>query len=346
MDKKKFGLFIKESRIKKGYTQKELAELLYLDVTAISKWERGVSYPDITLIPDICKYLDVNEHELIESSKDENYARMKKEAKIYSNIRNSIFYISVISYIITIIICFIVNLAVSHKLSWFFVVLSSLICAFTFCPTILRFIKKKKMLLFLLSTFLGLFLLFLTCSIYTKNYWFYVAGIGTLLGYYVVFYPIIFFKKELYIDNIKFSKLKKYYTLTYALGCLLLTIILLFFVDMYRGINLKNSLLIALYAYSILFIYGFLDLFNINRLIRGGIKFLLFDGYLLGLYKVFILLLEDANNNYSINLLDWKNHTNGNVSFLIMLVFGIIGIIFIILGIINKRKLQNNKNKL
>ena len=47
MEKKKFGQFIKENRIKKGYTQKELADLLFVDVTAVSKWERGVSYPDI-----------------------------------------------------------------------------------------------------------------------------------------------------------------------------------------------------------------------------------------------------------------------------------------------------------
>ena len=32
---------------------------------AISKWERGVSYPDITLISDICRILDMSEHEFI-----------------------------------------------------------------------------------------------------------------------------------------------------------------------------------------------------------------------------------------------------------------------------------------
>ena len=55
MEKKKFGSFIKESRLKKGLTQQELANLLYIDVSAVSKWERGVSFPDITLISSICK---------------------------------------------------------------------------------------------------------------------------------------------------------------------------------------------------------------------------------------------------------------------------------------------------
>ena len=77
MDKVKFGSYIKESRIKKNYTQQELADLLFVDVTTVSKWERGVSYPDITLVPDICKILEISEHELIESSHDFEYRKMK-----------------------------------------------------------------------------------------------------------------------------------------------------------------------------------------------------------------------------------------------------------------------------
>ena len=99
---------LQELRKMNGYSQEVLAEKLGVSRQSISKWERGVSYPDITLIPDICKYLDVNEHELIESSKDENYHKMKKEAKIYSNIKNAIFYVSSISYLIAILVCFIV----------------------------------------------------------------------------------------------------------------------------------------------------------------------------------------------------------------------------------------------
>jgi len=109
MDKKKFGSFIKESRNKKGLTQQELAELLYVDVTAVSKWERGVSYPDITLIPDICKSLNVNEHELIESSRDTEYRKMKRDADRYNKTKNVIFYIFTISYLVAILTCFIKN---------------------------------------------------------------------------------------------------------------------------------------------------------------------------------------------------------------------------------------------
>ena len=79
MNKESFGSFIKELRQNKKYTQQELADLLYLDVSSVSKWERGVSYPDITLIPKICEILEVDEHELIKSSRDLEYQRIKEE---------------------------------------------------------------------------------------------------------------------------------------------------------------------------------------------------------------------------------------------------------------------------
>ena len=62
-DKKSFGLYIKQKRIEKNYSQKDLSEMLYVSEGAVSKWERGVSYPDITLISDICRVLDISEHE-------------------------------------------------------------------------------------------------------------------------------------------------------------------------------------------------------------------------------------------------------------------------------------------
>lgn len=44
IDKKKFGAFVSELRREKGFTQKELAEKLFISDKAISKWETGVSH--------------------------------------------------------------------------------------------------------------------------------------------------------------------------------------------------------------------------------------------------------------------------------------------------------------
>lgn len=40
-----FGQFLRQKRIEKGLTQKELSEKLFLSESAISKWEKGKSYP-------------------------------------------------------------------------------------------------------------------------------------------------------------------------------------------------------------------------------------------------------------------------------------------------------------
>lgn len=44
IDKKKFGFFVAELRKEKNFTQKELAEKLFLSDKAVSKWETGVSH--------------------------------------------------------------------------------------------------------------------------------------------------------------------------------------------------------------------------------------------------------------------------------------------------------------
>ena len=52
--KKTFGEYIRERRRAMGLTQREFAEKLYVTESAVSKWERGMSYPDVTLLRDIC----------------------------------------------------------------------------------------------------------------------------------------------------------------------------------------------------------------------------------------------------------------------------------------------------
>lgn len=59
------GTVIKKARLEKKITQEELAITLGVTTQAVSRWETGVSYPDITLIPSIANYLDVTSDELL-----------------------------------------------------------------------------------------------------------------------------------------------------------------------------------------------------------------------------------------------------------------------------------------
>lgn len=67
MEAKKFGKFIAELRKDKNLTQAELAEKLYVTDKAISRWERGLGFPDINTIQPLADALGVTITELMES---------------------------------------------------------------------------------------------------------------------------------------------------------------------------------------------------------------------------------------------------------------------------------------
>lgn len=65
MNNNKIGKFIKTLRKEKGLTQQELGNILYVTDKAVSKWERGLSLPDITILKELAKTLDVDVSEIL-----------------------------------------------------------------------------------------------------------------------------------------------------------------------------------------------------------------------------------------------------------------------------------------
>ncbi len=294
--KKEFGSFIKLKRIEKNYSQKDLAELLFVTESAVSKWERGVTYPDITLISDICRVLDVSEHELIESSQDTDYRKMKHDANKYNKIKKTFFWIFNISYAIALLTCFIVNLAVSHTLSWFFVVLASIICAYTFCPTLTWVYNKFKLPIFIGSTLLGLFLLFLTLSIRSGNYWFMIPTMGLLLGYFLVIFPILFVRQKKYMDLEKYNKLSKSFLLIYSVIGYLLIILLLVTIYAYKQYNLGLGVLVSTGCCLLPIVFGVISLFDKNKIVVKITAFILLGLFVIAFVVAFILSLSQLNS--------------------------------------------------
>ena len=63
--KNQVGTFIAQCRKEKKLTQKQLGEKLNVTDRAVSKWETGRSFPDVSLMEPLCKELDISVSELL-----------------------------------------------------------------------------------------------------------------------------------------------------------------------------------------------------------------------------------------------------------------------------------------
>lgn len=90
MEEKKLCDIIVELRKKQGLTQQELADKLNITDKAVSKWERGLSYPDITSISSLAKALNVDSSYLIDLCKKEGSENPFNKKTDINNIGNLI----------------------------------------------------------------------------------------------------------------------------------------------------------------------------------------------------------------------------------------------------------------
>ena len=91
MDQEKIGKFIKEERKNKKLSQEELGELLGVSNRSISKWETGVSLPDISLFKPLCEVLDISYNELLSG---ERLNKTNYQERLEDNLSNVISYAS------------------------------------------------------------------------------------------------------------------------------------------------------------------------------------------------------------------------------------------------------------
>ncbi len=323
-DKKTFGSFIKIKRTEKNYSQKDLAELLFVTEGAVSKWERGVSYPDITLISDICRVLDMSEHELITASTDTDTRKMKHEARNFRMICNSWFWVPTILYAVALLTCFICNLAVNHTLSWFFIVLTALICAYSFIPTFTFFFNSQKALVFSVSTYLSICLLLLACAVYTNGLsWFLTACIGILIGYEVIFVPI-------FLSRTKISRFK--FIITFTAACVLM-ILLLLNIHIWNFFRVAPAILITCYAFIPAMICAVICALRFDAFLKTGICIAFSTVVYYFTNYVVDKLFGTNNSSYQVNFNDWQQCSNGNVHFISLISLLFISALFLGVGV-------------
>lgn len=80
------GAMIRKLREEKNLTQADLAELLFVSDKAVSKWETGKGYPDITLIEPLASALGVSVPELLSGENTCNHNRS-------ANMQRTVFYV-------------------------------------------------------------------------------------------------------------------------------------------------------------------------------------------------------------------------------------------------------------
>ena len=69
IDREKFGGFLAQLRKEKGFTQQDVADRLFVSNKAVSKWERGQSLPDISLLTPLAQLLEVSVAELLKGER-------------------------------------------------------------------------------------------------------------------------------------------------------------------------------------------------------------------------------------------------------------------------------------
>lgn len=215
------GKFIAQLRKEKKMTQKELANQLHITDKAVSKWERGLSCPDISLLNPIADILGITTSELLNGQKNEQTSNEQLSNDIKKNVDKALIYaeksaqkkmislqnIVTLSFslvlLLSIIICAICDIAISGAFTWSLYPISSIIFAwFLFIPVIQYKEKGIKGSLIIFSLLIIPFLYILHTIIGGDTF---IMRIGIPISFFSILYLwcIYFIFKKLKTKKIR-----------------------------------------------------------------------------------------------------------------------------------------------
>ena len=329
-NKRSFGEFIVLKRKEAGLTQKSFAEKLFVTESAVSKWERGISFPDITLVRDICENLHISEHELLTASEDLEGRNTERIAHKFIKMVKRLKITLAIIYGIAILTSFLCNLVSSHTLSWFFIVFASILVAFsiTLLPIMLQ---KNKAVTTVFAFFTSAIILLLVCDIYVQGNWFWIASVSTLFGMTLIFLPFILAR----IEMLKFIANHK------ALICFivdsLLLFLLLFVCNRYTNggwfftIAVPAASVCLPLPWSMLVIIRYTKINGLYKSAACTAAVTIFDFFIYGVIGR-ILNISPKDFGFHYNFRAWNvEYVNGNVHMIIFLTL-ILSTILLTLG--------------
>lgn len=163
MDNEKMALMIAQLRKEKKLTQKELAQRLGVTDKAVSKWERGLSCPDIAVLSPLSDILGITVTELLSGQKNDSspagvetaveatlqFADTSVRRKT-GEIRKMLCMAMSLLFLTGIFTCLVCDFAISGKLTWSLIPISALVFAWLVLAPAIAF-RKNGILISLLS---------------------------------------------------------------------------------------------------------------------------------------------------------------------------------------------------
>ena len=141
MNNIKIGKFIATCRKEKCFTQAQLAEMLNITDRAVSKWETGRSMPDVSIMLELCKVLNISVNELLNGERLNMEEYNEKAEKLLlemarkeeKNTKKMLMYeivigsISTLAFVILIMVSALINMEIYFKVLLFVLAFAILI---------------------------------------------------------------------------------------------------------------------------------------------------------------------------------------------------------------------------
>lgn len=149
---KQIGTFIMELRKEKGLTQKQLADQLHISDRTVSKWERNIGYPDISMLQPLAEAFDIDVDILLAGQRGDT--QMQKQGSSYlidymlahmKKNTHTLSYVLCMLGMLAILICGVCDYAMTSSFSWSLLVAASIIFAVSIICAMLL-IKEERIL--------------------------------------------------------------------------------------------------------------------------------------------------------------------------------------------------------
>jgi transcriptional regulator with XRE-family HTH domain len=163
MNNESMANFICELRKSNNMTQRQLGEKLNITDKAVSKWERGLGYPDVSILSSLAEALGVTVNELLNGKRsvapplEENAiveTTLRYANKVTVNKKESVKFIAKIGITVTcllgIFICMICDMAISGAFTWSLYPITAISFAWLIIIPLFQF-KKNNVCMSLIS---------------------------------------------------------------------------------------------------------------------------------------------------------------------------------------------------